>query len=110
MHDPHGSNMQWLEDLNKILAQTGGASHEITKLLILLSSSLLDGQPLPPYLSPPSNFTLAKFLSEIDPEILSAKHFLGKLSSFVQTCNTLTIFRARLRQFCGCPSCWQTNQ
>lgn len=79
LHDPHSSNVQWLEDLNKITVSNGPTSHEATKLLILLSSALLDGRPLPPYLVAPPSFQMSRRLAEIDPEILGAKHFLGML-------------------------------
>ena len=77
LHDPHGTDVKWLEDLNKITAEVVPTSHEITKLLIMLSSCLLDGQPLPPYLAAPPAFRLSRILSDIDPDMLSVKHFLG---------------------------------
>jgi hypothetical protein len=78
LHDPHGTNVQWLEDLSKVTSKAAPTSHEITKLLISLSSSLLDGRPLPPYLQAPPSFRMSRVLQETDPEILSAKHFLGE--------------------------------
>jgi hypothetical protein len=76
LHDPNGESSAWLNNLSKLTAGVSPTSHEITKLLILLSSALIDGRPLPPYLTPPPNFRLSNMLQEMDPEILSAKHFL----------------------------------
>ena len=42
----------------------------------MLSSALIDGKPLPPYLQAPPGYGLSNKLQELDPQILSAKHFL----------------------------------
>ena len=76
-HDPDDSAASaWLNDLSKITSSIKPASHEVTKLLVMLSSSLIDGKPLPPYLKTPPNYGLSNKLQEMDPQILSAKHFL----------------------------------
>lgn len=49
-------------------------SHEITTLLSLLSSSIQNGQPLPPYLKVPQNYQLSQKLQAVDSDILSLRH------------------------------------
>jgi hypothetical protein len=43
-------------------------------LLSLLSSALLHGRPLPPYLTPPTTGRYLQRLNAIDREILSNRH------------------------------------
>ena len=49
-------------------------SNKVTSLLHLLSSSLGNGQPLPPYLEMPEPFQFLKKINEIDRDILSIRH------------------------------------
>ena len=49
-------------------------SHEITSMLSLLSSSITNRQPLPPYLRPPESYLLSKRLAEVDRDVLSPRH------------------------------------
>jgi hypothetical protein len=65
---------QWVRDFSASLKSTAHKSHEITSLLSLLSSSLTNGQPLPPYLRAPKPFQLAREINDIDPDILSISH------------------------------------
>ena len=76
LHNPDCASSAWLNDLSKLTREVAPTSHDITKLLIMLSSSLYDGKPLPPYLAPPPSFRFSNMLQEADPDILSAKHFL----------------------------------
>jgi hypothetical protein len=43
-------------------------------MLALLSSSITNGQPLPPYLKPPEAYQLSRRLEAVDRDILSIKH------------------------------------
>ncbi|PVI02394.1 hypothetical protein DM02DRAFT_653538 [Periconia macrospinosa] len=65
---------QWLQDFRRIILSSNITSHEITSLLSLLSSSITNGQPLPPYLTAPRNFALTQRLEAVDRDILSLKH------------------------------------
>ena len=77
VHNPEDAAASaWLNDFSKVTSSMKPLSHEVTKLLILLSSALLDGKPIPPYLETPPNYGLSNRLQELDPEILSVKHFL----------------------------------
>ena len=77
MHDPEDAAASaWLNDFSAVTKNIKPVSHEVTKLLIMLSSALIDGKPVPPYLNPPPSYRLTNKLQELDPEILSAKHFL----------------------------------
>jgi hypothetical protein len=49
-------------------------SNQITSTLSLLSSSLINGQPLPPHLELPQPFGFVKKLENIDHNILSVRH------------------------------------
>ncbi|KAF2646232.1 hypothetical protein P280DRAFT_387163 [Massarina eburnea CBS 473.64] len=68
------SSAQWFQDFRRIVASSKVTSHEITSLLSLLSSSITNGQPLPPYLTAPRSFQLSKRLEALDRDILSIKH------------------------------------
>lgn len=49
---------------------------EITSMLSLLSSSVINGQKLPPYLKVPAPYQLEERLEAIDKDILSVNHVL----------------------------------
>jgi len=68
------SSLQWFHDFQRIISSANITSHEITSLLSLLSSSILNGVPLPPYLTAPGDYALASKLEAIDREILSIRH------------------------------------
>ncbi|KAF2873852.1 hypothetical protein BDV95DRAFT_488880 [Massariosphaeria phaeospora] len=71
-NDP--SSAQWFHDFQKIVTSANITSHEITSLLALLSSSITNGQPLPPYLVAPQSYQISRRLEEVDREILSLAH------------------------------------
>ncbi|TID19071.1 MFS transporter [Venturia nashicola] len=64
----------WASDFRKMLTSVRATSHEITGLLSLLSASIANGQPLPPYLKTPQPYQLSAKLEEIDHDILSVRH------------------------------------
>lgn len=68
------SLLQWGTDFRRIIGEAGVTSHEITSLLALLSSSITNGQPLPPYLHAPRGYLLAQKLEAVDRDILSLRH------------------------------------
>lgn len=74
MQNRTGELSQWSNDFRKLLTFTGTTSHQITSLLALLSSSIMNGQPLPPYLEMPPPFHLVKHLESIDADLLSIRH------------------------------------
>jgi hypothetical protein len=49
-------------------------THQITSLLSLLSASIKNQQPLPPYLQTPRPYGLAERLKELDKNILNISH------------------------------------
>ncbi|KAJ5548355.1 hypothetical protein N7513_005589 [Penicillium frequentans] len=66
---------KWKARLAEIALQsTDFNSHRITSLLCHLSASIANAQPLPPYLSTPDSFPLARQLHQIDDELLSIRH------------------------------------
>ena len=66
----------WVRDMGKLVDSVDVTSQEITSLLILISSSLINGCPLPPYLKVPPPYKLSTMLEALDPEILSARHLM----------------------------------
>ncbi|KAK9854929.1 uncharacterized protein MYU51_003195 [Penicillium brevicompactum] len=70
-----GTDNQWMTQLAEIaLKSTDFNSHRITSLLCHLSAAITNGQPLPPYLSSPDTFPLARQMHQIDGELLSIRH------------------------------------
>ncbi|KAF2658887.1 hypothetical protein K491DRAFT_592135 [Lophiostoma macrostomum CBS 122681] len=68
------SHEQWFRDFRRILKSANITSHEITSMLSLLSSSITNGQPLPPYLRVPEAYQLSKRMAAIDRDVLSPRH------------------------------------
>lgn len=69
-----GDDDQWSADFRRIIASVNATSHEITSLLSLLSASITNGQPLPPYLKAPEPYALTAKLAALDSDILSIRH------------------------------------
>ncbi|KAJ6042014.1 uncharacterized protein N7446_013080 [Penicillium canescens] len=66
---------QWMGRLAEIALKSDDFnSHRITLLLCHLSAAISNGQPLPPYLSTPDSFPLARQMQRIDGELLSIRH------------------------------------
>ena len=70
------SGNQWLRAMSKLTASATSTSQEITCILALISSSLCNEVPLPPYLRAPQSYHLNALLAELDPDILGVEHFL----------------------------------
>ncbi|KAA6406487.1 MAG: hypothetical protein FRX48_09758 [Lasallia pustulata] len=64
----------WMEAFNLLIQSLNVSSQEITSMLSLLSASVTSGNPLPPYLKPPSAFRLTARLEALDADILSIDH------------------------------------
>lgn len=64
----------WSSDFRRVLDRAGLTSREITSMLSLLSSSIANGTPLPPYLQTPQPFQLSQKLEAVDKEILGLRH------------------------------------
>jgi hypothetical protein len=71
---PKQASPQWFHDFRRVIKDANVTSHEITTLLSLLSSSIQNGQPLPPYLKVPQQYQLSRKLEAVDNDILSLKH------------------------------------
>ena len=56
------------------MSSVNTTSQEITSILALLSASVTNGNPLPPYLKAPQAYKLSARLEELDADILSIKH------------------------------------
>jgi hypothetical protein len=65
---------QWSNDFRRLINSVNATSQEITSLLSLLSASITNGQPLPPYLKVPAPYGLSTKLEKLDRDILSVRH------------------------------------
>lgn len=66
---------EWMKQLAVIASESSEFnSHRITALLCHLSASISNAQPLPPYLTSPDSFPLAKRMQRVDTELLSIRH------------------------------------
>ena len=65
---------QWLRDFRSFTSDLQLTSHEMTSILCLVSASVTNAQPLPPYLRIPQPFGLAERMESVDPGILSVQH------------------------------------
>ncbi|KAL4807869.1 hypothetical protein BDV18DRAFT_136306 [Aspergillus unguis] len=68
------SDSEWLHNLKRLIASARITTHEITSVLCLLSASLTNQQPLPPYLKTPRPYSFSKRLEQLDKDILSLRH------------------------------------
>lgn len=65
------SSSVWLSRFGRSRNETNLRSHEVTTLLSLLSASLQNKQPLPPYLQPPNLVHMSEQIQGSDASILS---------------------------------------
>lgn len=72
--NPDASNSDWLHDFKRLVSSARVTTHEVTSVLCLLSASITNRQPLPPYLKTPRPYSLTKRLEALDKDILSIKH------------------------------------
>lgn len=68
------SSKAWVRDLSELLKTMDVRNHQVASLLCLLSTSIGNAQPLPPFLTIPEPFQLSKALEEKDPQILGLDH------------------------------------
>ena len=68
------SASKWSEDFRRLMLEANLTTQEITSLLCLLSGSIKNGQPLPPYLKTPKPYELTEKLETMDSDILSVRH------------------------------------
>ena len=64
----------WLKDFRSFTKDLNLTSHEMTSTLCLVSASVTNSQPLPPYLKLPKPYNLGRRMEAIDPELLSPSH------------------------------------
>lgn len=68
------SNSIWMLNFRRVVSNAKVTTHEVTSLLCLLSASITNRQPLPPYLKTPRPYSFSKRLEALDKDILSIKH------------------------------------
>jgi hypothetical protein len=64
----------WMLDFRRLVGTAKVTTHEVTSLLCLLSASITNRQPLPPYLKAPRPYSFTKRLEALDKDILSIRH------------------------------------
>lgn len=69
-----GSESKWSEDFRRLVMEANLTTHEITTILSLISASIKNGQPLPPYVKTPTPYRLSERLLKMDSDILSVRH------------------------------------
>ena len=72
--EPEAEESRWLQDFRDFTKDLKLTSHDMTSTLCLVSASITNSQPLPPYLRIPEPFKLSDKLSSVDPEIMSVNH------------------------------------
>ncbi|KAJ5915602.1 hypothetical protein N7466_011535 [Penicillium verhagenii] len=72
--DDDESGSVWMHDFRRLVGTAKVTTHEVTSLLCLLSASITNRQPLPPYLKTPRPYSFSKRLEALDKDILSIKH------------------------------------
>jgi len=73
-HNDEDSTSKWSEDFRHLMLEANLTTQEITSILSLLSGSIKNGQPLPPYLKTPKPYELSEKLEAMDNDILSVRH------------------------------------
>lgn len=63
----------WLSNLRRLLKEIAPTSHEISSILILLSSAVTGGTALPPYLLAPKFYNISQRLDALDPGMFSMR-------------------------------------
>lgn len=71
---PLAEKSKWNHDFRRLASTTHTTYNQIVSILSLLSSSLANGQPLPPYLQLPEPYAFVNKLQSIDGDILSVRH------------------------------------
>ena len=64
----------WIHDFRRLLSSIEHTTQEVTSTLALLSASVTNGSPLPPYLKVPEPYALSDKLEAMDRGILSLDH------------------------------------
>ncbi|CRG90848.1 Dysferlin [Talaromyces islandicus] len=64
----------WFHDFTKMISTTESTSYQVASILALLSASILNAQPLPPYLKIPRPFSFSDKLKEVDKDVLNICH------------------------------------
>jgi hypothetical protein len=72
--DDDESSSAWMHDFRRLVGTAKVTTHEVTSLLCLLSASITNRQPLPPYLKAPRPYSFSKRLEALDSDIMSLKH------------------------------------
>ncbi|KAF2758020.1 hypothetical protein EJ05DRAFT_438934 [Pseudovirgaria hyperparasitica] len=75
-HPNSATHTKWFDSFRHLLADPHLQipSHSVTSTLYLLSSSMINAQPLPPHPPLPKEYDLLRHLQELDPHIMAVRH------------------------------------
>jgi hypothetical protein len=76
----------WIHTFRTFIRSLTITSHSITSMLSLLSASITNGLPLPPYLRAPAPYHLGEHLQIASPEILGIEHVTEPCYSAFAVC------------------------
>lgn len=65
---------QWIKDFRRLVEIANTTNRECTTLLAMLSAAISSGNPLPPFMQPPSPYELVEKLDTIDRSIMGINH------------------------------------
>jgi len=65
---------QWLKNFREFAVNNTVTSHQVTSSLCLLSASMRNAQPLPPYIQPSRRIKTADATDELDPVLFGIEH------------------------------------
>lgn len=81
---PADQRSEWSNNFRRLVLSANITSHSVTSILSLLSASVTNGQPLPPYLQMPRPFEFLEKLQAMDRDVLSVRHMIEpEYSAFV---------------------------
>lgn len=72
--DTNDGSTAWTQDFKRLVSSARLTTLQMTSLICLLSASITNRQPLPPYLKAPQPYSFDRKLDEIDRDILTIKH------------------------------------
>ena len=74
IQDEREKRLEWLDSFRKVARSADVVSQQVTTLLCLLSASITNENPLPPYLKIPEPWALSDRMDDVDKDILSLRH------------------------------------
>lgn len=71
---PGDEENSWLKEFRSFVSELNLTPHSLTSTLYLVSASMVNAQPLPPYLNVLSPNALTQKMERVEPELLNVRH------------------------------------